>query len=793
MTNNSKVELFFSRVLPTKLFWEEEFKIKTLVTDNYVILGQITALRFLEWVFENPLGVIALPTGKTPEFFIKWVQYYLNNWDKEAKNGIIKEIGLPVHKPDMHGLTFFQIDEFFPMNPLHERSFNFFVNEYYIKRFGLNPQKVHLLDTYHLPDTLVKKYGFSNTYEIFENDPVDLSLRWRHPMSLKEEIRKQVLTYYDNYCQFYEEKIRGVGGIGFFLGGIGPDGHIAFNIRGSSHFSTTRLDVMNYETQAASATDLGGIELLKKKAVVTIGLSTIQYRKDVVAIIIVAGQSKSKVVADALQKEPSVEYPATSLQKLPNARFYITLSSTKHLKFNINTIKKFYEANIFYPDFGKQLLINTFYNSSKTLKEIELEIVNTQFVEEYDKIKILESLFKKPILEIITNLYQHINNAILRGISIPKDQRILHTAPHHDDIELAYFPLLHHLVRSASNENYFCYCTSGYTAVTNQYLVDTLKGMLSFFENGVYQKSKEWMNDLTFDSIHEDVTGYLNGLASQSKEIQLKFLYYRLSRHLILKYRLKLKEQLIDLIKTLIVQLERIEPGRKEPDTFYELKSWIREFEAELVWAHFGISPNHVFHLRLPFYSDEIFPQYPVFEKDVKPLLLLMEKIKPTLITLALDPEGSGPDTHFKTLIALSEAIDIYAQNNPSLTIKVWGYRNIWSQFEIYESNLIFPTSLNSFAVLHNMFNSCFLSQKTASFPSYEYDGTFSELAQKIWVEQFQVLKKFLGDKYFYESTHPMLRRAFGAIFIKEMDYELFKEEMKPIKRLFQLKEKKML
>lgn len=73
----------------------------------------------------------------------------------------------------------------------------------------------------------------------------------------------------------YEEKIRTLGGIGFFLGGIGPDGHIGFNVRGSDHYSTTRLTEVNYETQAASSSDLGGIEVSKNRLVITIGLNTI--------------------------------------------------------------------------------------------------------------------------------------------------------------------------------------------------------------------------------------------------------------------------------------------------------------------------------------------------------------------------------------------------------------------------------------------------------------------------------------------------------------------------------------
>ena len=68
-----------------------------------------------------------------------------------------------------------------------------------------------------------------------------------------------------------------MGGIGFFLGGIGPDGHVGFNVRGSDHYSTTRLTATNYETQAAAAGDLGGIEISRNRLVITIGLNTITY------------------------------------------------------------------------------------------------------------------------------------------------------------------------------------------------------------------------------------------------------------------------------------------------------------------------------------------------------------------------------------------------------------------------------------------------------------------------------------------------------------------------------------
>ena len=45
-------------------------------------------------------------------------------------------------------------------------------------------------------------------------------------------------------CAAYEEAILAAGGIDLFLGGIGPDGHIAFNEPGSSLTSRTRMKTL---------------------------------------------------------------------------------------------------------------------------------------------------------------------------------------------------------------------------------------------------------------------------------------------------------------------------------------------------------------------------------------------------------------------------------------------------------------------------------------------------------------------------------------------------------------------
>ncbi|MDR0546386.1 MAG: hypothetical protein LBG77_02175 [Dysgonamonadaceae bacterium] len=370
-----------------------------------------------------------------------------------------------------------------------------------------------------------------------------------------------------------------------------------------------------------------------------------------------------------------------------------------------------------------------------------------------------------------------------------KDQRFLHTGPHHDDIELAYFPLLHHLVRSKDNDNYFVYCTSGFTSVTNFYLRSCFESLGNNLDSGQLDYTVGYANLFNPKKAQDDITGYLQGIAHQNKEKQSLFVSARLARNIAAHLATQSVETVQNFIHENIMLISQLEAGRTEPEIVHTFKGWLREFEAELVWAHFGIGKDRVHHLRLPFYSADIFPQYPDFDKDVVPILNLLQQIRPTIITLALDPEGSGPDTHFKTLIALSEAIDKYAAEFPRIPLQIWGYRNVWSRFKIHEANRIVPVSLNSFAVLHNMFNACFLSQRSASFPSYEYDGSFSELAQRVWVQQHEDLTQLMGQDYFYASDNPMKRRSYGAIYLKTMSYKEFSEYMKPVRRLLTLKD----
>ena len=740
-----------------------------IIVENFPTLGKFVALRFLEWVAENPQGVISLPTGKTPEFFIKWTKHYLQNWDDRDIREDRRKYGLKTNKkPDLSKLHFVQIDEFYPISPEQHNSFFYYVNNFYIKDFGLDPKRALLMNCEEIP--LAEGRHFR---QIFPNYIVDLSLRYKEPKTAMERLQQQSIFMIDDWCSSYEEKIRDMGGIGFFLGGLGPDGHIAFNTRGSDHHSNTRLTSTNFETQAQAAGDLGGIEISRNRLVITIGLDTLVYNPDVVAIIFAAGEAKAEMVRKSLESSPTNIYPATVLQKIPNSRFYLTKGAASRLHDRIQAIYKS----------GKWTHQNT--------ERVVIELCKK--IDKYGHRLTKEDLESDPYCKLIPGLnnvtVQGVEDSIIRkiqkGMEPEKNQIFLHTGPHHDDIMLGLFPYITHHLREASNKFHFAIMTSGFTAVTNTFIKLALivtKRFLDlkriemvkyhdFFESGYKFK---W---------DKDVYHYLDKVAANDAEGQQRGLSHRIVRAIVDLYNVKDEEDLRDRINEIIAILNRSYDGEKNPPKIQQLKGMIREFEEELVWSHFGVQVKNIEHLRLGFYTGDIFTEQPTRQRDSTPVLEMMRRIKPTVVSLALDPEGSGPDTHYKVLQAIADALRMYKQGQDVSGIRIWGYRNVWYRFRPSEAEVIVPVSLNSMSVLNDSFKNCYMSQVEASFPSHEYDGPFSEQAQRIWVEQMKDIQYLLGKDFFYRNPHPRLRATHGLVFLREMKVDEFLREARELER----------
>lgn len=776
--HKSTVEEIAAKRFKKELLYAPYEKIKTVEVPNFPSLGKITALRFIEWLQMNKGGVISLPTGKTPEFFIAWSKYFLGGWEKrEVREELEKWSINPAKKPDMKSYWFVQIDEFYPMNPKRENSFSYYIKKFYMKGLGLDSKKCMLIDTWHTGAPEGKTLA-----DIFPDGRADLSLRYRIPKNEAENLQQKAIFGIDAFAMEYENSIDRLGGIGFFLGGIGPDGHIAFNIKGSDHNSATRVLNINYETAAAAAADLGGIEMSRDKAAFTVGLATITKNPTVTAIIMAAGESKAAVVKNSIEGEPFLLHPATSLQKRAGARFYITAGAASLL-----TGRKLHAI--------KQRAALPYAEKEKIVADLTLKL--NKNIKDISPRDLREDIFGAALLGKDKNLnlkslagaiIKNYSRRIERGVQEVKNKVFLHTAPHHDDIMLGYLPYILHLVRQPTNSHFFATLTSGFTSITNFYTLSMLDNMEHFVKAGLLKKifgEKDYFSRNNTVAKNRDIYQYLDGVAANSREMQQEGEARRTFRDVaeiagtageraVMQKAGKLKRYLLNSY-----------PGKKDIQEIQMLKGMIREWEEELLWAHLGFSCENIRHLRLGFYTGDIFTPKPQWERDVKPFLALLEQLNPDIITVAFDPEGTGPDTHYKVLQIISRALQkYYAASGKKL--KIWGYRNVWYRFHPSEANIYVPVSMNSLAIMKSAFEICFSSQKSASFPSYEHDGLFSELAQKIMVEQRSAMKKVLGRDFFGGSKFARIRASRGVNFIREMEIEEFLSEAQNLRKVME-------
>ncbi len=740
-----------------------------VIVDNFPQLGLLTSLKFLKWVSENPEGVISLPTGKTPEFFIKWTHHILNNWDSKKVSSIFEKYDVNLRKkPSLRGLHFVQIDEFYPIDSRQKNSFYDYVQNFYIKGFDLDPARGLFINSNE-----IELYQKKPAREIFPDHKVDLSLRFKECKTRKEKAQQESIFMIDNWCGQFEEKIRKLGGIGFFLGGIGPDGHIAFNVRGSDFNSTTRLTETNFETQAAAATDLGGIEISRNRLVITIGLATITYNPEVLAIIIAAGEAKASIVKASIENEPVNLYPASCLQKIPNSRFYLTSGAATQLTdYKSNWLSK----DKWTPEKTKYAIIELCKKSDTFGDKLTLEqMKNDPFCSQ------IPGLNKNTAKDVI----QDITKKITSKVNPIDDQVFLHTGPHHDDIMLGYLPYIIELTKTPRHKHHFSVLTSGFTSVTNQFLKTILEKTKYFINNGQIQMIKypDFFNLGYRFKWDKDIYHYLVKVAANDELGQERGVSHRIVRALVDIYSINDEKQLLATINEILATIISSYDGEKNPPKIQKLKGMIREFEEELVWAHFGVQVKNVSHLRLGFYTGDIFTEQPDRSRDVKPILELMKQVNPGVITLALDPEGSGPDTHYKVLQAIAEALRLWKKEKDISNIKIWGYRNVWYRFHPSEADIIVPVSLNGMAILRESFLKCYLSQKSASFPSYELDGTFNDLSQKIWCNQLHDLQLLLGKNYFYENDHPQIRAAHGIVLMRELSVDEFLKQARRLEK----------
>ena len=98
-------------------------------------------------------------------------------------------------------------------------------------------------------------------------------------------------------CAHYEQMIEEAGGIDLFIGGIGPDGHIAFNEPGSALTSRTRQKTLTTDTRVANSRFFGGNPENVPATALTVGVGTVMSAKEV--LILCNGHNKSRLPSKA--------------------------------------------------------------------------------------------------------------------------------------------------------------------------------------------------------------------------------------------------------------------------------------------------------------------------------------------------------------------------------------------------------------------------------------------------------------------------------------------------------------
>ena len=138
-------------------------------------------------------------------------------------------------------------------------------------------------------------------------------------------------------CRQYEEKIESYGGIDLFLGGIGPDGHIAFNEPGSSLVSRTRLKTLTYDTIVANARFFDNDISKVPTTALTVGVGTVMDSKEV--MLIVTGYNKARALKAVVEEGVNHMWTASILQMHRHAILVCDDPATMQLK--LETVRYF--------------------------------------------------------------------------------------------------------------------------------------------------------------------------------------------------------------------------------------------------------------------------------------------------------------------------------------------------------------------------------------------------------------------------------------------------------------------
>jgi len=224
----------------------------------------------------NRYFVLGLPTGSTPlDMYRTLIEFH--------KAG----------KVSFKYVITFNMDEYVGLPRDHPESYHYFMWNNFFKHIDIDPQNVHILDG-NAPDLVAE-------------------------------------------CNEFERKIKEAGGIELFIGGIGPDGHIAFNEPGSSLVSRTRVKTLAQDTLEANARFFDNhVEKVPKQAL-TVGVGTVMDARCV--MILITGVRKAFALYKAIEEGVNHMWTVSAFQQHPNTLMICDEDATMELR--VKTVKYF--------------------------------------------------------------------------------------------------------------------------------------------------------------------------------------------------------------------------------------------------------------------------------------------------------------------------------------------------------------------------------------------------------------------------------------------------------------------
>ncbi|XP_022179936.1 glucosamine-6-phosphate isomerase isoform X2 [Myzus persicae] len=220
--------------------------------------------------------VLGLPTGGTPLGMYEYLIQYYRAGDISFKY-----------------VKTFNMDEYVGIPRDHVESYHYYMMTNFFTHVDIDPNNAHILD----------------------GNAVDLQAE----------------------CKRYERMIEEAGGVHLFIGGIGPDGHIAFNEPGSSLASKTRVKTLARETLEANARFFDNdIDKVPKQAL-TVGVGTVMSAETV--MILITGSHKAFALHKAIEEGVNHMWTVSAFQQHPKTIILCDEDATLELK--VKTVKYF--------------------------------------------------------------------------------------------------------------------------------------------------------------------------------------------------------------------------------------------------------------------------------------------------------------------------------------------------------------------------------------------------------------------------------------------------------------------